>query len=600
MNWVPRRPRVFRGIGASWGVTLGRVFLLDRGVVREPHYDVDATQVATEQARMQAAIDLSVAQLHGARNSVVAGGDVGPLSILEAHEMMLRDPSWVAEVQGRIAKERINAEWALSLVTQRLRQALESTDDPYLRERGGDVGFLAERVLRNLAGGHAELRLLLPDATAAAPCVVVARNLSPVDAALLGRYQVAAFVTELGGKTSHVAIMARSLEVPAVVAARGVFEAAGNDDAIVIDGGEGSVVLRPSPDQLARGARRAAAHARRTREVLAAKALPAQTRDGRTLTLLGNVEQPGEVETILGRGGEGIGLYRTEFMFTDRTQMPTAEDHYQDVKGMLARLDGRPLTVRTLDLGGDKLLGPLAYATESNPALGLRAIRFCLHHREVFRAQVAGLLRAAVHGNLRIMLPMISGVDELREVRAFFAEVAAELQQSGVAHRADVPLGIMVEIPSAALCAADLAAECAFFSVGTNDLLQYLLAVDRGNERVAHMYRPLHPAALRLLVSVVRAAEAAGIPLSVCGEMAGDVELVPILLGMGVRALSMQASSLPHVKRRVRGLQYDACVALLQRACACVTPQEVEREVKEFLAAVDQEGAAVLQAAAGR
>jgi phosphotransferase system enzyme I (PtsI) len=575
----PPNPRVFRGLGASYGVAIGQVFLLQRGVVQVPRYHVADGNMAQELGRLQAAVDASVAQLQAVRQDLMDGG-AGPLSILQAHEMMLRDQAWVNEVKERIETAHINAEWAISQVVRRLRRVFDVAEDAYLRERGGDIDFIGERILRNLAGPHADLTLDIDPEIAS---VVVARNLSPVDAALLSRHRIAGFVTDMGGKTSHIAIIARSLEMPAVVGARGAFDAAGSNDRIIVDGSEGTVILRPSPSQQERGERRAIAFAQKTQKLLAAKFTPARTRDGYTVTVAGNIEHPGETSTILARGGEAIGLYRTEFMFSRRQSLPTADDHYRSTCAIFEKLGDRSLTVRTLDLGGDKLLGPLIYDKEPNPALGLRAIRFCLQHRDIFRAQIAGLLRAAVHGKLQIMLPMISDIEELRTAKEIIAEVAQGLRRDGIAHRADVPLGIMIEVPSAALMAPELARECAFFSLGTNDLLQYILAVDRGNERVAHLYRPLHPAVLRVLGQVAEAARLAGIPLSVCGEMAGDVELTPILLALDIQQLSMQSSSIPHVKRRIQDLDRGACRGVLERALGCSSAGEVEAVLREFL-----------------
>ena len=574
------RPRVFRGIGASPGVAIGKVFLLDRGQVRLPRYHIQPDQTDSELQRLEAAVKKSVEQLEAIRNRFVGGG-MDHQSILEAHEMMLRDKALVDEADTLIRNEHLNAEWAISRVITRLRTLFDQLSDAYLRERRGDIDFVGERILRNLVGQHADISELadLGDDT-----VVVARDLSPVDTAVLTRHKVTAFVTEVGGKTSHTSIVARSLEVPAVVGAHGIFDAAGSGDVIVVDGLDGTVMLRPSRTQLARGRKRSEQFHRVNLDLLEAKALPARTLDGVDLLIAGNIELPTEVPTVLARGGESIGLYRTEFMFLGRTEAPTEEDHYQIYCRIFDHVGQRPVTVRTLDLGGDKIIGPMHYDTEPNPALGLRAIRFCLQNRPLFEAQIAALLRAAVHGDLRIMFPMVSGVDELRMAKEIVAEVAERLQREGKEFRRDVPLGIMVEVPSAALTADILAKECDFFSIGTNDLLQYLLAIDRTNERVAYLYHPLHPAVLRTLHGVTQAAQAANIPVSVCGEMAGDAEFTPVLIGFGFSQLSMNAGSIPKIKRLVREVRHDDCVGLLGEALQCSTAVDVERLVKIFVA----------------
>jgi phosphotransferase system enzyme I (PtsI) len=572
------RPRVFRGIGASPGVAIGRVFLLNRGQVRVPRFHVEHEQVAAECERLDRAIDASIAQLTAIRPRLVgAGGE--QVGILDAHEMMLRDKSMLEEVVQKIQGERINAEWAVSDVIGRIRSLFDQLTDSYLRERKDDIDFTGDRILRNLVGEHADLSDIGAPGEAA---VVVARELNPVDTALITRHKVHAFVTEMGGKTSHTSIVARSLDVPAVVGAHGVLETAGSGDTIVVDGLEGTVMLRPSRAQLERGRRRARRFHQLNLSLLEAKALPARTPDGHTLSVQGNIEVAGEVAGVLDRGGEGIGLYRTEYMFLGRDDLPSEDEHAEAYRRIFALLGDRPVTVRTFDLGGDKVFGP-AHHDEANPALGLRAIRLCLAERPMFEVQVAGLLRAAAHGNVRVMLPMISGLEELLEAKRVIREVAERLAKDGVEHRSDVPIGIMVEVPSAALCASQLASHADFFSIGTNDLLQYLLAIDRTNERVAYLYRPLHPAVLRCLKMTVDAAKAANIAVSVCGEMAGDIEFTAVLLGLGVDTLSMNAGSIPRIKRLVREMSRKDCERLVADVLAEPVMSQSEAAVRRFV-----------------
>jgi phosphotransferase system enzyme I (PtsI) len=573
------RPKVFRGVGASPGVAIGRVFLLDRGEVRVPRFHLEPEQTEAEIARLRAAIDASVAQLDAIRSRCTGEG-VEHQGILEAHSMMMRDRMMREEIEGLITDENLNAEWAVTRVIGRIRGLFDQLTDAYLKERRGDIDFTGERIIRNLVGQHADISDL---AALGDDAIVVARDLSPVDTALLTRHTVHAFVTEMGGKTSHTSIIARSLEVPAVVGAKGIFDAAGSGDVIVVDGLDGTVMLRPSRTQLERGRRRAENFHRTTLELLEAKALPACTQDGRRVQVAGNIELPSEVPSVLGRGGEGIGLYRTEYMFLGRRDLPTEEEHYLTYRQVFDHVGDRPVTVRTLDLGGDKMMGPLHFDTEANPALGLRAIRYCLEHRAIFEPQIAGLLRAGLHGDLRIMLPMISGVEEFLTAKAVIQDVADKLHKAGIPHQADLPVGMMVEVPSAALCAEALAQHAAFFSIGTNDLMQYLLAIDRTNERVAHLYRPLHPAMLRVLKMIVDAGKQANIKVSVCGEMAGDSDFTPILLGLGVHQLSMNMGSIPKIKRLVREMKQAECESLLAQALGCAQVRETEAMVRHFM-----------------
>lgn len=574
------RSRAFSGIGASPGIAIGHVFLVDRREVRFRRYHIEPDQEEYEIERLREAIDTSVGQLGGVRSKLARSAHDHD-AILEAHEMMLRDPAILDEATALIRTDQLNAEWAIMRVISRLRRAFDRLADPYFRERRSDIDFVRDRIVRNLTGQAADIGELehLAEGT-----VLVARDLSPVDAALLSRHRVTGFVTEVGGKASHTAIIARSLAVPAVVGARGILDAAGSGDSIVVDGARGEAVLRPS---------RKAMDAARTRvnefrlaelELLEARELPAVTLDGAELTVSGNIELPSEIDSVLERGGSGIGLYRTEFMFLGRTSPPDEEEHYRSYCHVLDALGDRPLTIRTLDVGGEKLFGAaLQHESEVNPALGLRAVRYCLYHPSVFQPQLAGLLRAAVRGgNPRLMIPMVSGVEEIAAVRDTLERVSARLSSEGKEHRRDLPLGVMIEIPSAAIIADQLAKRCDFFSVGTNDLMQFLLAVDRNNERVDYLYDSAHPAVLRILKSVASAAGAAGIPVAICGEMAGDLDSIPLLLGLGFDELSMNAGAIPRVKRLIRELRREDTQRLVDSALECHSASEIHALVRRF------------------
>ncbi len=576
------RPRAFRGIGTSAGIAIGRVFLLDRRSVRIRRYHVSAEQCDAEIARVESAIVASVAQLESVRSSF-GGADMEHRAILEAHEMMLRDRSLVVEASRYIREELVNAEWAVQQVIARIRALFDSVADPYFRERKGDVEFAGERILRNLVGQMNDINDVPEHAEGV---VLVAHDLSPVDTAVLSQHNVKAFVTEVGGKTSHSSIIARALEIPAVVGVPGIVDAVGSGDQIIIDGLGGSVIIRPTRAQVDKAEKRRSIFVLKSLELLEAQALPAQTTDGHTIRVAGNIELPSEVATVIGRGGEAIGLYRTEFMFLGRREPPSEDDHYQTYRKVLAEVQGRPVTIRTFDLGGDKIFTGMApVEAEMNPALGLRAIRYCLQHPEIFEPQIAGVLRAAVHGNVRVMLPMVAAVEEIEDAREVISRVSERLTASGIEHKRDVPVGIMIEVPSAVFIADHLAKNVDFFAVGTNDLLQFLLAADRTNERVDYLNNPLHPAVLRTLSTIANAARAAGIETSICGEMAGDLENTPLLLGLGFNQLSMNAGSIPRVKRRVLELAKDECDGLLADALTCRRRDEVTELVKQFLAA---------------
>ncbi len=565
-----------KGVGASPGIAIGRAYLIDRRKVKTPKRHITAAEVEGEQRRFDDALRRSHEQLERVKQKLAerASGD-DPFQILEAHQLILRDEHLVEPTLRSIATEHVNAEWALRKTVEHIKGIFDSVDDQYFRERRSDVDFVGDRVLRNLLGMEQPLAPP-PDA------VVVAHELSPADIAQLQRAAIAGFLTDVGGKTSHTAILARAVELPAVVGLEDITHRVGNGDLIIIDGTEGEVILHPSAPLVAQYRGRARQHAAREEEQLKTRDLESVTRDGHRVRLMANVELNEEVPSALEHGAEGVGLYRTEFLFLGRSSIPTEEDHYQLARRVLDMVGNRPVTFRTFDLGGEKAAAALGQhgPREANPALGLRSVRLCLRERGLFKAQLRGLLRASVHGEVKIMFPMISGVGELREVLAVLDEVKRDLSIEGVAFRPDVPVGIMIEMPSAAMTADLLAKHVAFFAVGTNDLIQYSLAIDRVNEHVSYLYEPLHPAILRLLRFVVHSAHAAGIPVCVCGEMAGEALFLPVLLGLGVDELSMNSLAIPVVKAAIRGAEYAASCELAERVVNLPTAGEVESAVR--------------------
>jgi phosphotransferase system enzyme I (PtsI) len=565
------------GIGASPGIAIGRCWPVDRRKVRTPKRRLGPDEVEPELQRFKVALELSDLQLEEVRRKVEAeGAGAGDhTAIIDMHRMMLKDEMLVLEAQQLIRGERINAEWAVKRAVRKIKGAFSDAADEYFKERRADVDFVGERIIKNLLGQQVDVEERPPEGA-----VIVAHDLSPADTALLLHdRKVGAFVTDAGAKTSHTAIVARALEVPAVVAVGRITALADRGDWIVVDGARGVVIINPTPGERADYEVARERFLEHERELLRTRDLPATTQDDLTIRLAGNIEFAEEVPSLLSHGGEAVGLYRTEFLYLQREQLPTEEEHYLDARRILEALAPRPVTIRTFDLGGDKLPAGLRSHAE-NPALGLRAIRYCLRQPDMFRAQLRGLLRAGQHGNLKLMFPMISGIAELRAAKRAMMDVREELRRDGL----DVPVppvGIMIELPSAALISDRLARECDFFSIGTNDLIQYTIGIDRQNKDVAYLYKPLHLAVLRMLKLVCDNARAAGIPVSMCGEMAGDPMNALVLLGLGVTELSMNGGSIPLVKRVIRAARAEDGRVLAQRLLGLTSADEIEREVKD-------------------
>ena len=551
------KERSFEGVGVSSGIALGTAHLVETGAVHIPEYEISASQVEEEQARFAKAVATAQKQIRklGAKAAGLHGAAAEEIAILlEAHLQMLSGSRVLRGVEHRIARDRINAEAAVQAEISDVAQEFAALDDPYIAARADDVREVGDRLIRNLTKAPFAAFSHLPEGT-----IIVAEDLTPADTALMDPAMIAGFTTLLGGAESHTAIMARSLGLPAVLGVAGLLGAIKSGDSLIIDGDEGRVIVRPSAETLAEYRRRLGAHQRDLRSLARLSRLPAVTRDGTEITLYANLELPRELGVALQAGAQGIGLLRTEFMFMNRDSLPDEEEQYRALRSLLEGLDGKPMTARTLDVGGDKLAQALAghHAGAANPALGLRAIRLSLKERSLLDAQLGAMLRAAAHGPLRILLPMISSLSEIRQVRDAMQNLARRLKRRGHAVPDPLPpLGVMIEVPGAALAADALAQEVDFFAIGSNDLTMYTLAIDRGEEQVAHLYNPLHPAVLRLIQFATEAALRARIPISICGEIAGDPHFTPLLLGLGIRELSMAAPSLPRVKQRIRSLDF--------------------------------------------
>ncbi|MDA8232916.1 MAG: phosphoenolpyruvate--protein phosphotransferase [Magnetospirillum sp.] len=549
--------RVLEGLGVSPGIAVGAVYRHDAEAVAVPEYRLPAGRVAAEKLRFSEAADRAgrqVAQLQvkarGLEGS--AGEELGYL--LDAYQQMLHGSRLIRGVLRRIEDERLNAEAAVQQEINDIARSFETMEDSYLAARAADIRDVGRRLLRNLTNTPCKPFSVLPR-----HAVILSDELTPADTALLDPRQVAAIATVFGGAQSHTAIMARSLGLPAVLGVAGLMKGARPGDTVIVDGGEGRIILHPRPATLAEYRKKRADYLKSRRALARLRDIPAVTRDGARVHLLANMELPSEVESVLASGAEGVGLLRSEFLFMNRDDLPGEDEQYAVLRALVERMGGRPVTIRTLDIGGDKLARCLGIHPGPNPSLGLRAVRLSLSRPELLEAQLSAILRASAHGNIRILVPMVATVEEMRAVRETMAACVRKLQRRGVP-MADPPppLGVMIEVPGAALGADALAWHADFFSIGTNDLTQYTLAIDRADETVAHLYNPLHPAVLRLIQFSAEAALRARIPVGLCGEMAGDPRFTALLLGLGIRDLSMSAINIPVVKQRVRTIDLVA------------------------------------------
>ena len=572
--------RVLKGIPASGGIAIGKGFFLNRVLPRSVRSTVGREQVDEEVAAFQRAVARSREQILAIRDGVT-DTSLEHHQILSVHLALLEDSMLVEQTVRTIRENQFAADWAFNKVLQGLLETFHRIEDPYLKERGHDLRQIGHRVLENLAGRPVDSIASIRD-----PVVIVAHDLSPADTAQILKSPVLGFATDVGSRTSHTAITARSLGIPAVVGVEGGTEEFGTAETVIIDGEEGVVVFDPTVEVVRDYQERRKAYAQRTRDLAKFARLPTVTRDGKTLLLLANIEFPEEADVALRSGAFGVGLYRTEFLFLNRKDLPSEEEHFQTYRKVTEKFVRHPVTIRTFDLGGDKFASQLELADEMNPAMGLRAIRFCLKEKEIFKPQLRAILRASTYGKVRMMFPMISGVGELREAMAVVEEVRGELRRRRIPYDKEMPIGIMIEIPSAAIVADLLAREAGFFSIGTNDLIQYSLAIDRVNEHVSYLYEPLHPAILRLIRRVVEAGHDAGIPVSMCGEMAGEPFYSYALLGFGLDELSMNAAAIPRVKRILRkSVAYEAkefAGSLLLHATAAEIRRALRKKVEDL------------------
>lgn len=564
--------RAFQGIPVSGGICRGKLLVL--GLSAEPSVPetvVAEAEIPEQVRRFEEAILRTRGQLEAIRTRV--GRQLGEkeAQIFEAHLMILEDPTLLTEVMRLVGEERINVERAVAQAAETLAMVFEGLPEKYFQDRAADVRDVARRLLNNLIGHHEELDL----SHLVEPAIIISHDLKPSQTAMLDRKVVLGFATEVGGKTSHAAIMANSLRIPAVVGLSHICRELRTGQYALLDGYNGRLVLSPTDQTLYEYGEIIRKHLTLEERLKDLRDEPAVTLDGHGIALAANVEHAEDAPAVIASGAEGVGLFRTEYIFINRDHIPSEDEQYESYQAAAAALRPHPVILRTLDLGGDKPLAHLRLAQEMNPFLGYRAIRYCLQEKEVFRSQLRAILRASTHGNIKLMYPMISSLEELNEANEVLEQARVQLRERGVPFDENLEVGMMVEVPSAALLADVLAKKVKFFSVGTNDLIQYTLAVDRQNERIAHLYQPTHPAILRLLKTTADAANTNGIWAGVCGQIAGDKYLTPLLLGLGMRELSVPPSKVPEVKCLIRRLKMTECLELAEWALHSESAKEI-------------------------
>jgi phosphotransferase system enzyme I (PtsI) len=548
---------VLHGIGVSAGVAVGPAFLLKTEEEAYVERDISDAETAREIARFEEALIATRRQIHDIQKQVAEAIGQESASIFDAHLLVVDDRSLVEEVFRGLSVYKKNVETVLRLVADRYAQALLRVEDDYLRERAADVKDVTRRILRNLSGSSERA---LAERTE--PCILITNDLPPSDAAMLHKDKVLGFATDLGSPTSHTAIMARAQEIPAIVGLHDVSVRVSVGDMILIDGNKGVLVINPTRETLERYGEVAKARATIRSGLAALKDAPAETLDGYRVMLSANIELPGDVDAVLANGARGIGLFRTEYLYLARQGLPTEDEQAKAYEDVAQRLYPEPCVIRTMDLGGDKFLWQLKSQPELNPFMGWRAIRFCLAQPEIFKTQLRAILRASRHDNVRLMYPMISNVDEVIKSNVLLEECKQELRSRGQSFNENIEVGIMVEVPSAALTANLIAPHVSFFSLGTNDLVQYTIAVDRVNERIAYLYEPTHPAIIRLIKQTIDVGHEHGIWTGICGEMAASPLMVPLLIGLGVDEFSVTPSAVPLVKDVLRKIRYSEAEAL--------------------------------------
>jgi len=578
---MPELPRtgekLFRGIPVSTGICRGTILVMGKSVDCIPLRDIDEDEIPHEMERFHDALVATRHQILEVQRRVGEAMGAKDASIFEAHLLVLEDETLIDEVSRTIQQEKVSVEQAFSQVAEKYAATLGAIDDEYLRERAADMRDVTSRILNNLLGRQDNTLKNLTE-----PCIVISYDLSPSATAQLDKKMVMGFATDIGGKTSHTAIMARSLQIPAVVGLKDLSSQVRTGQYALLDGYNGVLIVNPTDQTLFEYGQLVRNKVNIEDKLRDVEDKPAVTLDGKRIVLSANIGQTGDTHAVRASGAEGVGLFRTEYLFINRETLPTEEEQYQAYRHVAAALRPDPVVIRTLDLGGDKFLSHLRVPNEMNPFLGWRAIRFCLQQTDIFRAQLRAILRASAEGNIKMMYPMVSCMDELEKANALVEKYKGELQAEGVDYDRNLEIGVMIEIPSAALIAEALGKQAKFFSIGSNDLIQYTLAVDRLNERIAHLYDPAHPAILRLIQMTVEAGARNNIWTGVCGEVASEIAMVPLLLGLGVEELSVSPPFVPRVKYLIRRTKLSEVKELAESALKLASGAEILARSLEF------------------
>lgn len=567
---------LYSGIAASPGIAIGRAFLYDIEKYKVTRYEVSESQVEDEIVQFKEAVQRTKNEILEVKKKVVKEMSKEYADIFGAHLLVLEDPFLVIEVIQKIRKERVNVEYALWSVLESLTSSFNALDDDYMRERASDIYDIGRRILQNLVGTK---KITLADIQE--EVIIVSHTLSPSDTVHMHKSKIICFITEIGGKTSHTAILARALKVPAVLGVKDIGSWVHSGDLLIVDGSQGIVIVNPDNETLIEYEKRREKLNEFIKGLAFLKDLSAQTLDGYRVEIAANIEIPEEIEFVKNYGAEGIGIYRTEFMFLDRSELPDEEEQFEEYQKVVSMMNPYPVIIRTIDVGGDKFASQLNLPEEMNPSLGLRAIRLCLEYPEIFKTQLRAIFRVSNYGKVKIMFPMITYINEVIQVKKIVEEVKLELEKEKIGFDKHMEMGIMIETPSSALCADILAGEVDFFSIGTNDLIQYSLAVDRGSERLSYLYNPSHPAILRLIKFVIEAAHEKGIWVGMCGEMAGDPTYTVPLLGMGLDEFSMSALSISEVKEVIRNTTITEAKELVSVILGLSTAEKVDEIIKK-------------------